>query len=162
DQVEQELRRLEVDFPALTELIRSRFDRPRVVATRLPNELFNLGTIVVDKRAFDYFNINELLGRHAVGDLGLHGSLDPEVEVHPFVVWASPLGSVLERAQLGLERNYGLIQSEYSVDVPGRGMVRYQVTTLVTENSLHARARIDARNRPKPNIDTGGEFGPGR
>src|SRR5262249_28883818 len=133
DPVEGELEQFAQTFPALAELIRARFDRPHVVATRLEGELFNLGKIGVDKRAYEFFDINSLLSKHASGDLGSYGVLDPADEVREFIKWAPALASPNEKARLAIETGYGLITSEYSANVPGRGEVRVQVITLLDE-----------------------------
>jgi hypothetical protein len=133
DPVTRDLDRLAESFPDLAQALRAQLDKDKPAATRLPDDRFVLGEIIVDRRVFDHFDVNEILGRHAQGHLGEHGRLEDAPELDPFVKFAPPLGSPIEQAQAALSAGYGLIRSEHARHIEGRGVVRARVVTLVDE-----------------------------
>jgi hypothetical protein len=134
DKVTRDLDRFSQEYPDLAQALRVQLGKDQPSATRLPDDRFELGEIVVDRRVFDFFDINEILDRHAQGLLGTHGRFEDALELDPFVKFAPPLGTPLEQAQVALSAGYGLVRSEYPKHIDGRGTMRCKVVTLIDES----------------------------
>ena len=132
--IETDLQLFGVAYPALADLIRAKFKIVAPTPNATPGALFPLGSVRIQSNLStwlaDGVKVDDLVVRHAAGDLGQLGQL-ADVTLDADMLWCPHVFDSNVRARVAIERGAGLVCSCYPVaPAVNRAAVTVSVATL--------------------------------